>query len=81
MSQNRPAQGGTERPEKCLETGKWQNPLLKQNRHEQGGTERPGKCPETGKWQNPLLKQNRHEQGGTERMESVQKQENDKILC
>ena len=38
-------------------------------------------CLETWKWQNPLLKQNRPEQGGTERMESVWKQENDKILC
>ena len=27
VRQNRPEQGGTERPEKCLETGKQQNPL------------------------------------------------------
>ena len=59
-------QGATEWPGKCLETGKWQNPLLEQNRYPQGATERPGKCLETGKWQNPLLEQKRHPQGGTE---------------
>ena len=44
LEQNRPEQGGTERPGKCLETGKWQNSLLEQNRPEQGGTERPFRC-------------------------------------